>query len=136
MIDDSKKTDPMACDVPCGGDATHICGGGWLLSVFQKVSTSPTTPSIRGWRHSWCYTDSEERTLSGRMQTSSDMTPSRCAQFCCGWEYFGIENGNECKHPRVPLLFPYRRFKTFYITLWSLDSLASSFFTFFDILQL
>jgi glucan endo-1,3-alpha-glucosidase len=35
---------PNNCDVPCPGDNTETCGGGWGLELFQLVSDLPDCP--------------------------------------------------------------------------------------------
>ena len=97
-LDESKRTDRAACDMPCTGDSRFICGGGWLLSVYERTAAPPSArvQQIPGWRYSWCFTDSETRAITGASHTGADMTPARCARLCCGFRYFGLENGNEC----------------------------------------
>lgn len=93
---DATRKSTNTCDMHCTGAPTEVCGGGWLLSIFERDTTSPTTPLISGWKHSYCYSDDWDRTLTGISETSTVMTPSLCAKFCCGSKYFGMEAGNEC----------------------------------------
>ncbi|KAH7320609.1 WSC domain-containing protein, partial [Stachybotrys elegans] len=86
--------DQTTCSIPCTGQANFVCGGGWRLSVYRR--TPPPAEQVPGWANTSCVVDSETRTLSGASFAEADMTASRCASLCCGWRYFGLENGNQC----------------------------------------
>lgn len=54
-------------------------------------------PSVGQWDYYGCYTEATgQRALSGRTTASNDMTIAKCASFCVGFEYFGLEYAWEC----------------------------------------
>jgi hypothetical protein len=66
-------------NVPCGGDASTMCGAGWRLSVYTK-STSTSLPA--GWSAGGCVVDVGTRILQGSFTTSSSNSPASCAATC------------------------------------------------------
>jgi hypothetical protein len=51
---------------------------------------------VPGWEYRNCYSDDWERTLPEARGVHDNLTPEGCASMCDGYEYFGVENGNEC----------------------------------------
>lgn len=89
-------SDPSTCDMPCAGDATVLCGGGWRLTVYiRKAPVQPIAP-VDGWTYFNCYVDGDTRSLSDRQPDDATMTPAKCAALCTGRKVFGIEYGAEC----------------------------------------
>lgn len=39
-----KPTSSYMCSVPCAGDSSKNCGGGWTLSVYTSFSKTPPSP--------------------------------------------------------------------------------------------
>jgi hypothetical protein len=56
-LNGSSKEDESTCNMPCEGDATQTCGGGWRLSVYSKSSSTKRSMrhfhnhQVRGNRH-------------------------------------------------------------------------------------
>ncbi len=56
-LNGSSKEDESTCNMPCEGDATQTCGGGWRLSVYSKSSSTKRSVrhfhnhQVRGNRH-------------------------------------------------------------------------------------
>jgi hypothetical protein len=89
------------CSMACSGDPTKKCGGPSRLNLFKSTSSAtpepPATPAPSGYRYAGCYTDSVgSRTLNGPFLFSDSMTVRKCADFCDGTRYFGVEYGGEC----------------------------------------
>ena len=87
-------SDPTTCSTACTGQPNFVCGGGWRLTIYHR--TPPPAEQVPGWANVSCTIDGSTRTLTGPSFTQNDMTASRCAALCCGWKYFGLQNGNEC----------------------------------------
>ncbi|KAL8996539.1 MAG: hypothetical protein Q9188_006548 [Gyalolechia gomerana] len=65
----------------------------------SSTSTTPpsSTPSVSGYAHQGCYTDSvSARVLTGRYTSSSTMTYKSCSTFCTGYTYWSVEYGSQC----------------------------------------
>ena len=67
----------------------------WFMSPRRNALIGPTVyqapktgSSLLG-----CYTDGEDRTLTGPMTTSNSMTPASCVGWCKdqGYSYAGLE---------------------------------------------
>lgn len=87
------------CNYACTGDATEACGGSRRLSLYHNAAlTGPQQPATVGkYNFYGCVTDSQgQRTLTGDMLRSDDLTLETCATFCGGYTYFGGEWSTEC----------------------------------------
>ena len=86
------------CTMACGGDESEICGALNRLSVYNNTAWIPTVnPEIPGYKYLGCHNDSTgDRALSGEFEFSEEMTVERCASFCEGEAYFGVEYYSEC----------------------------------------
>ncbi|KAK4118393.1 WSC-domain-containing protein, partial [Parathielavia appendiculata] len=82
------------CTALCTGDDTLLCGGFWRLTVYKKRELE--VQQVEGWEYSNCYVDADARLLPVGKGASAQMTPLMCAQQCCGYRLFGVENGEEC----------------------------------------
>jgi hypothetical protein len=94
--------------MPCGGDATQICGGPNRLSLYGTSEEPPAfTPyphggegEVTATEYVGCYTEGVGvRALSGASAVSaSAMTVDGCANFCLnsGFLWFGLEYTAEC----------------------------------------
>ncbi|KAJ7905855.1 WSC domain-containing protein [Mycena olivaceomarginata] len=88
-------TDASQCNMKCTGNSGELCGAGYRLTLFKKITTVPAT----GWTLSnACAVDSASRILQGYSVTTSSNTPTTCQATCAGKGYTiaGVENGNEC----------------------------------------
>ncbi|KAL8936736.1 MAG: hypothetical protein Q9216_004777 [Gyalolechia sp. 2 TL-2023] len=66
-------------------------------STLSTTTTSSSTPSVSGYAHQGCYTDSvSARVLTGRYTSSSTMTYKSCSSFCNGYTYWSVEYGSQC----------------------------------------
>jgi glucan endo-1,3-alpha-glucosidase len=74
-----------ACTMPCSGDSSQTCGGGWANSVYQTGYLG-------------CFADQSTRDLSGPSQSSATETPGQCSAWCGsqGYEYAGVQYGSYC----------------------------------------
>jgi hypothetical protein len=86
----------------CAGDASKMCGGPWLLSVYSagipKIAGPPTVVSTVGAYNSiGCWTDSvSARALGGKVPAlGANNTVEGCAAACTGYNFFGVEYGEE-----------------------------------------
>lgn len=84
--------------MPCKGDKSQICGAGQRLSLYKTVGWSPPiNPVINGYDYFGCYSEvTSIRALSDGATQSNDMTVEKCATFCKGAAFFGLEFGTEC----------------------------------------
>ena len=72
------------CNMPCSGDASQACGGGWRNSIYF-------VPDYAG-----CYSDDSTRALPVFKGSRSDMTPQKCQALCVGYNYAGVQYYSEC----------------------------------------
>lgn len=116
----------FACNIPCEGKESQMCGGNQMLAVYQKgasglppaaPASTPATPSsskvikptdpdhaittvVSGWYPVGCFKDTvNPRTLRGMgVLSQANMTASICAKHCAdhGFEYAGTEYSKEC----------------------------------------
>jgi hypothetical protein len=49
-------TGTTGCSMMCSGDATEVCGGSWLLSIYYSNSPPGNLDSYAGWAYQGCYT--------------------------------------------------------------------------------
>ena len=110
-----------ACTMPCGGDASKICGGPSALSVYNNtgllsptstssiatstvkvsstISTSPTSTTRPNIKYLGCANEGATgRALSKDNYASNSMTPESCQDYCTGkgWQLSGTEYSTEC----------------------------------------
>jgi hypothetical protein len=100
-LDDSSEEVPQAeCNMPCGGDPTNVCGAADRLNLFVATSckVDPVNlESVAGFTYQSCWTDSgANRSLAGPVLRGDDITVEKCAEFCEGYTYFGVEYASEC----------------------------------------
>ncbi|KAI4181434.1 MAG: hypothetical protein L6R41_006629 [Letrouitia leprolyta] len=99
------------CNYVCTGNATQTCGGNGyfhdhsFLSLFNNGKALPPLPDVPPsvlpsygvYNYSGCYTEGTGgRALGAKQTASDDMTVAYCANFCTGYQYFGIEYSSEC----------------------------------------
>ncbi|KAG8795161.1 hypothetical protein FRC16_010202 [Serendipita sp. 398] len=95
------------CNMPCSGANDQNCGGGNRLNVFHYTKTLPSTtasspivaPASPGWTYQDCYTDETgNRALGLRLYLDGGLTAPQCMDACFqqGYEYAGVEYGDEC----------------------------------------
>ncbi|KAJ7087735.1 carbohydrate-binding WSC, partial [Mycena epipterygia] len=77
------------CNVPCTGDSSSKCGGGWRIQIYTASSWVLSNA---------CAIDTSARILQGYSVSTSLNTPSTCQSTCAGkgFSIAGVENGNEC----------------------------------------
>ena len=112
----SVKTVEDQCTMNCAGNSSQICGAGGRLTVYGKdksTSSSSTssgtatpTPKPTGpvavqtagvFTHQGCYTEGNGVRALGATNTASNaMTVQKCATFCSGYKYMGVEYASEC----------------------------------------
>ncbi|KAH9476860.1 Glucan endo-1,3-alpha-glucosidase agn1 [Psilocybe cubensis] len=86
--------------------SADTCGGVWRINIYKSgvSSTSTSTSSTAsatptGWNTLGCVaegTSGSRRALTGASYTQSNMTPQVCQGLCSGYQYAGVEAGNEC----------------------------------------
>lgn len=86
------------CSMPCSGNPSQTCGAGSRLSLYKNSKfVAPVNPPITGYNYLGCYSEADGgRTLGDTDTTSDDMTVEKCATFCNGSGYFGLEYSKEC----------------------------------------
>jgi hypothetical protein len=96
------KQPDTTCTMTCGGDSTQACGGPWLLSVYAagtpKVAAPPSlVKSVGAFTSIGCWTDSvDSRALVGKLPVLGiNNTVQACAAACTGFNFFGVEYGDE-----------------------------------------
>ena len=93
----SVPADAGACNLPCTGDITEICGGLNKLNLYEYSSPSTAAPSPISYAFQGCYTEANNsRALTGAFHSNDAMTVESCASYCSGYAYFGVEYGREC----------------------------------------
>lgn len=94
-----------ACQMPCSGDGSMLCGGPNALSLFVNPDYKPTGyPSTlpAGWQPApnQCIQEVPGRALTGAFMSDPAMTVPKCLSFCQdkGFQYAGLEYGvgGEC----------------------------------------
>jgi hypothetical protein len=90
------------CSTSCAGENVELCGGPWLLSIWNSGSLFNYTgahlvPSVGPYNSIGCWTDNGgSRTLSGKVPAlGNGNTIETCASACSGFNYFGVEFGQE-----------------------------------------
>lgn len=97
------------CNFDCSGAIKESCGGngvtydGSFISLFTNKpgrdvpSGPPKVPqSVGPYNYTGCYTETTPHALNGPTTATADMTIEKCAAFCTGFKYFGLEFANEC----------------------------------------
>ena len=100
----AEEVDQAECAMPCGGDNANVCGDADRLTVYvsKDCHVGPDSPTTVGsFQYQSCRTDSvSSRALlvsnQERVLRADDMTVEKCAEFCDGYSYFGVEYGNQC----------------------------------------
>lgn len=116
----SVKTAEDDCNMNCPGNTTQICGAGNRLTLYSlsgKTSgssslsstvsaTSTPSPKATGpvavqtagaFSYQGCYTEGTNgRALAATSTTNNAMTIQKCATFCSGYKYMGVEYSSEC----------------------------------------
>jgi hypothetical protein len=98
-IHTSSEQKPLSeCNMPCAGDPEQLCGAGFRLSTYKNLDyTAPDLPSLSGYEYLGCIADSrDDRVLPDKTSVLTNMTYASCADFCTGYQYFGVEFGTEC----------------------------------------
>jgi hypothetical protein len=93
-----------ACNMPCAGNSTELCGAASLLTMYALNGTIPpivTEPAIKqvigSFSYYQCQTEATtERALSAFSTSSNSMTLEMCISTCAGYTYAGAEYGREC----------------------------------------
>lgn len=94
----SSRVEHSECNAPCSGDVSEVCGAPDRLSLYKNLAWVPTlNPNITGYIYYGCHSDSpRDRALSERFVYDVRMTVEKCASFCNGTTYFGVEYYSEC----------------------------------------
>lgn len=93
-----------SCTMPCGGDASQICGGPGALSVYNNTALVPPRvpaelPSSGEYTSLGCYTEGTNgRALVGGATAAGNMTVGMCVGYCrgIGMAVAGVEYSTEC----------------------------------------
>ncbi|KAG7287091.1 hypothetical protein NEMBOFW57_006596 [Staphylotrichum longicolle] len=95
----AEKRPGAECSMKCGGHRCQTCGEADRLTVFWTghETNVKNLETVGGFRYQSCWTDdAKARSLTGSEHPRSDMTVEKCAGFCGGFKYFGVESGGEC----------------------------------------
>lgn len=97
---DAAQVDQAECSMRCGGEHGSVCGDVDRLNVFVSTDCKQdpdNVPSVAGFTYQSCWADNVAgRVLTGNELRADDMTVDKCAAFCQGFQYFGVEYGREC----------------------------------------
>lgn len=95
----AEKRPDTECSMKCGGNRCQTCGEADRLTVFWTGhdTAARNLDTTGGFRYQSCWTDdAKARSLTGSENPRGDMTVEKCAGFCAGFKYFGVESGGEC----------------------------------------
>ncbi|TFK36071.1 glycosyl hydrolase family 71-domain-containing protein [Crucibulum laeve] len=83
------------CASSCSGDASQVCGGGWIMSVYSKAAAPPSSST---WTSAGCYVDGGDRMLRGSSTSQAGMTTEICIGICSSQSFTlaATEYGSEC----------------------------------------
>lgn len=98
LKDSAEERPETECSMRCGGDY-YMCGDADRLSVFATpdCKEDPENLPVTGFNYQSCWADQvDARALTGDELRSDDMTVEKCATFCQGYKYFGLEYAREC----------------------------------------
>ncbi|GAC95998.1 hypothetical protein PHSY_003576 [Pseudozyma hubeiensis SY62] len=89
------------CNLPCNADSSQICGGSNRLSVYSdaaQVAMVSQPAQVGSWNSLGCYVDSTaNRVINDKVpQLGSKTSITSCSQACAGYNFFGVEYGQEC----------------------------------------
>ncbi|MBF0276140.1 MAG: pentapeptide repeat-containing protein [SAR324 cluster bacterium] len=78
-----------------------LSGGSWTgtrETSGQQAPVSAAITSVAPPQYLGCFKDQSARTLKGKPWVDSQMTPSKCINYCGekNYKYAGVENGSEC----------------------------------------
>jgi hypothetical protein len=100
LAESAAQVPQAECAMRCGGDSANVCGGADRLNVFASVDCKPdpaNVPAVAGFAYQSCWADNVAgRVLTGKELRGDDMTVEKCAAFCQGFRYFGLEYASEC----------------------------------------
>lgn len=66
-------------------------------TLVERQSLAPLTNPSNGWSYSGCYNDrTYSRVLGGPSRKDSSVDEKSCTAWCAGYEFAGVEFGNEC----------------------------------------
>ena len=106
----SGPADLADCYMPCTGNPLQYCGAGYRLELYENEADCEAVnpPVVGAYSFFGCQVDLIDgvRTLIGDDLLSDDMTAAKCADFCHGYSYFGLEFGRECYCSNAPSLAP------------------------------
>ncbi|KAH7064884.1 WSC domain-containing protein [Macrophomina phaseolina] len=98
----TRKTADQGCAMTCSGNSSELCGDSNRLSVFSTgnvtIDVQPQSPSqVGSYSLLGCYNEAKSgRALSDKSTSQTDMSVEKCALYCSGYSYFGVEYGAEC----------------------------------------
>lgn len=125
VLQTSNNPDVNGCGMFCQGNSSEYCGGPNRMNVFQYNGTLPAissngagnngnnnnganpgqaattsiqnTTSNGAYNYFGCWLDNiAGRALPNRPLTGQTVGPDTCAAACSGYQYFGLEYGDEC----------------------------------------
>ncbi|KAK4148740.1 WSC domain-containing protein [Chaetomidium leptoderma] len=101
ILESSAEERPQAeCSARCGGEYNSVCGDADRLNVYVSAACKEdpaNVPSVAGFTYKSCWADNlAGRVLTGKELRSDSMTVETCADFCQGFQYFGLEYSREC----------------------------------------
>lgn len=82
----------------------------YATTGFQYIIDSYIEPKYGDYIYQGCYTDTfgvllADRALNNKSANYGVGSIELCGQFCQGFQYFGLENGNECRYFRDIQIF-------------------------------
>jgi hypothetical protein len=99
IINGAYQTEASACDTPCGGNSSQVCGGNNLLSIYQSnVPGGAGGPAPYTYAAVGCYAEPAQGRALQRVIASTQQTLEGCFGTCSNGQfaYAGLETGQEC----------------------------------------
>lgn len=93
-----KLADQSACNLPCKGDPSQICGGFAALNIYGFPQPEAPVPVVPPFENVGCFDEAGPRVLDQRFLAPTLNTPELCFLTCtqAGYAYAGLEYGQEC----------------------------------------
>ncbi|WP_254558566.1 WSC domain-containing protein, partial [Salmonella enterica] len=74
-----------------------ICGTEDRINIYKATKRGQNSVTVGNFNFLQCSADApNNRVLNGAYTHGDDITINKCADFCSGFTYFGLEYGREC----------------------------------------
>jgi hypothetical protein len=104
ILTDSPKADRSSSIQYAKPGKTSTAYDPYATTGFQYIIDSYIEPKYGDYIYQGCYMDTgillADRALNNKSANYGVGSIEHCGQFCQGFQYFGLENGNECGYFR------------------------------------